>query len=47
MGILNVLTVACRGVEIDGTSNGSLVRALYAAHGEVARAREALFGKEV
>lgn len=43
-GILDVLTVACRGVQIDGTYNGSLVQSIYAALSEVDRARQALFG---
>jgi hypothetical protein len=45
-GILDVLTVACKGLEIEGTYNGSLVQSIYTAMSEVDRAREVLFGKQ-
>jgi hypothetical protein len=46
-GILDVLTVACQGLDIEGTYGGSLTQSLYAALGEIDRARTALFGREV
>ncbi len=42
--ILDLLTVACDGIDIGDTYPGTLVGSLYAALAEVNRAREELFG---
>jgi hypothetical protein len=44
-GVIDALSVACRGVDIPDAFPGSLAKALNAALSEVRRADEALFGK--
>jgi hypothetical protein len=47
-GILDMLTVACKGATVDGdVYDNSLEQSLYAVMSEVDRAHQALFGYEV